>query len=82
MKRWQLQEAKNRLSDVVKRTRQKGPQTITVRGQDAVVLISIEEYEELTRPKQSLVEFFRESPLCEVELDMERDQDVGREIRL
>jgi antitoxin Phd len=82
MARWQLQEAKNRLSDVVKRTRHEGPQTITVRGRDAVVLISVEEYEELTRPKQSLVEFFRESPLSELELDMERDQDVGREIRL
>jgi len=82
MTRWQLQEAKNRLSDVVKRTRLEGPQTITVRGRDAAVLISVEEYEELTRPKRSLMEFFRESPLCDVELDVERDEDVGRKIRL
>lgn len=80
--RWQLQDAKNRLSDVVRRTRQDGPQTITVRGRDAVVLISVEEYEELTRPKQSLIEFFRESPLRGVELDVERDRDPGRDVRL
>ena len=82
MIRWQLQDAKNRLSDVVRRTRQEGPQTITVRGRDAVVLVSVEEYEELTRPKQSLIEFFRESPLRGVELDVERDRDAGREIRI
>lgn len=82
MARWQLQDAKNRLSDLVRRTRREGPQTITVRGQDAVVVISVEEYEELTRPKQSLIEFFRESPLCGVELDLERDRDAGREIQL
>lgn len=82
MKRWQLQEAKNRLSVVVKRSQSEGPQTITVRGRDAVVVISVEEFEELTRPERSLVQFFRESPLCDVELDLERDEDVGREIRL
>lgn len=82
MRRWQLQEAKNRLSVVVQRTRNEGPQTITVRGRDAVVMISVEQFEELTRPVRSLVQFFRESPLCDVELDLERDEDVGREIEL
>jgi prevent-host-death family protein len=32
---WQLQEAKNRLSEVVKAAESKGPQVITVRGQEA-----------------------------------------------
>jgi len=82
MKRWQLQEAKNRLSVVVKRSQSEGPQAITVRGRDAVVVISVEEFEELTRPKRNLVQFFRESPLCDVDLDLERDEDIGREIQL
>jgi prevent-host-death family protein len=42
---WQLQEAKNRLSEVVRAAQDRGPQTITVRGKDAVVVMSAEEYE-------------------------------------
>lgn len=46
---WQLQEAKNRLSEVVRAAQDRGPQTITVRGKDAVVVMSAEEYEGLAR---------------------------------
>jgi hypothetical protein len=35
-----------------------------------------------SRPKKSLVEFFRESPLVGLELDFERDKDTGRDIEL
>ena len=31
---------------------------------------------------QTLVEFFRESPLVGVELDLERDKDTGRDVEL
>jgi hypothetical protein len=36
---------------------------------------------ESRRPK-SLVQFFQESPLVGVEIDLERDKDPGREIEL
>jgi hypothetical protein len=36
---------------------------------------------ELRQPK-NLVQFFRESPLVGVKLDLERDQDAGRDIEL
>lgn len=35
---WQLQEAKNKLSEVIRRAREEGPQIITVRGEPAAVV--------------------------------------------
>ncbi len=34
------------------------------------------------KPKKSLVEFLRESPLVGLELDLERNKDTGRDIEL
>ena len=45
-RRWQLQEAKNKLSEVIRCARTEGPQEITVRGEPAVVVISAEEWAE------------------------------------
>lgn len=83
MKRlWQLQEAKNRFSQVVNRALEEGPQTITRRGKEVVVVISSEEFEEMKKSQPSLVAFFRQSPLVGVELDLERDRSLPRELDL
>ena len=83
MKKWQLQEAKNRLSEVVRRAAEEGPQIITLRGDDAVLVIGIEEYRKLAgRSKGDLVEFFRKSPLAKVKLDLSRSRDTGRKVDL
>jgi prevent-host-death family protein len=79
---WQLQEAKNRLSRVVEEARRGAPQTITLRGAPAAVVVSFEKYQELTRPRSSLSEFFQASPFHCVELDLERSRDTGREVEL
>jgi len=79
---WQLQEAKNRLSRLVEEARRGKPQTITLRGAPAVVVVSIEKYQELMRPYSPLSEFFRTSPLHGVGFDLERSRDTGREIDL
>jgi prevent-host-death family protein len=79
---WQLQEAKNRLSRVVEEARRGRPQTITLRGTPAAVIVSFEQYQELTRSHTPLSEFFQSSPLHDVELDLERSRDVGREVDL
>jgi len=75
---WQLQEAKARLSEVIKKAAKEGPQSITVRGQPAAVVISSEEYQKLKRPRGSFVEFMRRSPLYGVELDLKREQTRTR----
>ena len=79
---WQLQEAKSRLSQVVEHALREGPQTITLRGKPAVVVVSFEEFQNLTRPCTSLREFFRQSPLYGTDLDLERSKDVSREVQL
>ncbi|MDA8337532.1 MAG: type II toxin-antitoxin system Phd/YefM family antitoxin [Peptococcaceae bacterium] len=80
--KWQLQEAKNRLSQLVNQGAQDGPQIITVRGKPAAVLLSFEEYQRLTKPRTRLTDFFRESPLRSVELDLERSAELPREVEL
>jgi prevent-host-death family protein len=82
MIRWQLQEAKNRLSELVRKARAEGPQVITLRGRDAVVVMSANEYGKLSRPRGSLVDFFRKSPLAGVNLDLARSTDTGRRVDL
>jgi prevent-host-death family protein len=80
MAKWQLQEAKNRLSEVVRKTSGEGPQVITLRGDDVVV---VNEYARLTRrPKGSIVDFFRRSPLGGVSLELAGSRDTGRDVKL
>ena len=78
MIRWNLQDAKNRLSELVRKARTEGPQVITLRGRDAVVVVSATEYEKLSRPRDSLVDFFRMSPLAGMKLDLARSTDPAR----
>ena len=88
---WQLQEAKNKLSEVVRRTREEGPQTITVRGEDAVVMVTAEVYQaylagqpEASVPRESLSEFFqrwaKETGGVELDLSYEMPEAPMREI--
>lgn len=82
---WQLQTAKARFSELFRRARAEGPQWVTRQGKEAVVVLSAEEFERLSaRSKQpsSLVEFFAESPLAKVSLDLERTPDYGRPVEL
>jgi prevent-host-death family protein len=79
---WALQDAKNRLSEVVNNAVREGPQTITRRGKETAVVISMEDFRQLTTSPGSLVSFFRKSPLAGVGLDLERNQDDGREVIL
>ena len=81
MTQWQLQEAKARLSEVVNSAK-KAPQEITVRGEPAAVVVSVEEYRRLKTKKTSFVEFIRNSPLVGVNLKIERNRTTGRRIRL
>lgn len=77
---WQLQDAKNRFSQVVEKAIQSGPQVVTKRGIETVVIMSVEEYRKLTRSKTDLVQFFRNSPLNGIDLDLKRDKDLPREV--
>ena len=83
--RWQLQTAKARFSELFRSARSQGPQVITRQGREAVVMIAEEQYNQLVgrshQPK-SLAQFFRESPLVGVELDLTRQKEEARDIEL
>lgn len=80
--RWQLQEAKNRLSELVRKAQDEGPQTITLHGKDAAVVVSAKQFASLPRRKGTLVDFLRNSPLVGVDLKVTRSRDTGRKIEL
>lgn len=82
MARWQLQEAKARLSELIREATSNGPQEITVHGEPTAVLMSVSQYEALTRKKPRFVEFMQASPLVGVELDLIRDKSPSRDIAL
>jgi prevent-host-death family protein len=82
---WQLQTAKARFSEVFRRAREDGPQLVTRQGKDAVVILPLEDFHQLVdraREPKSLVRFFAESPLVGLDLNLERDADTGRDVKL
>jgi len=79
---WQLQDAKNKFSSLVEKAKKLGPQIVTKHGQEAVVVLSFSEYKKLVKPKQDIVNFFQKSPLSELDIDLERNRELPREITL
>jgi prevent-host-death family protein len=82
---WQIQTAKARFSELFRRARTEGPQRVTRQGKESVMVIPTEEYEKLTQPQsrpQNLHDFLRQSPLMGVKLDLRRNKEVGRDIKL
>lgn len=81
MHAWQMQDAKARLSEVVKRAESEGPQEITLHGRSVAVVLSRAAFERLTGRGQTLVEFIANSPLHGLEdIDFPRDQSETREV--
>ena len=66
---WQLEDATARFSDLVRRAREHGPQRVTVRGQDAVVVLSSADYARLAPvvSAQSLAALFGNGPFSRLE---------------
>ncbi len=77
---WQLQDAKSKFSELVESALSKGPQLVTKRGINSVVVISMEEFNRLKKPKGDLVSFFNKAP--KIDLDTERKKDMDRSIAL
>ena len=80
---WKLEDAKARFSEVVRRARSEGPQRVSVRGKDAVVVISVEELERLAPadPSRTPLVAFMEGLHLDG-LDITREPDAGRDIDL
>lgn len=77
---WQLQDAKNKFSEVVDKAISTGPQEITRHGKKTAVVLSIRDFQKLKKKRGSLVDFFQSSPLRGIHL--ERAKDIPRNIKL
>jgi prevent-host-death family protein len=83
MRTWQIQEAKARLSEVIKDAEREGPQELTLHGRSVAVVVSRAEYDRLAGTGESLVAFMRRSPLYgQDDVDFERDKSLTREAAL
>lgn len=82
LRTWQLQEAKNKFSQVVDEAVRKGPQIITKHGVETVVILSYETYRQLQPGREKLSRFLRESPLAGYEVDVTRDTSPLRDDEL
>jgi prevent-host-death family protein len=72
---WQLQDAKNKLSEVVDTSISKGPQIISRRGRNTAVVISYEEYQTLKGEKLSVKDALMALDISQ--LDLKRDKSVN-----
>jgi prevent-host-death family protein len=81
MARWQVQEAKMRLSQVIEEAQSKGPQMITRHGVDRAVVLSIDDFRSLSVHKPDLREYLLGGPKVD-DFEIESDRDTGREIAL
>lgn len=85
MRKWKLEDAKNRFSQLVRETLREGPQLVTRNGHDAVVVVSAAEYARLTSPR-GLTAFLRDSPLADAlaegDLELDRPTDPAPDIDL
>lgn len=84
MQTWQMQDAKARLSEVVKRAELDGPQGITVHGKSVAVVLSRAAFERMSGQQASLLAFMQASPMTGLddELVIERDAGLTRDVSL
>jgi len=81
---WIFQDAKARLSEVVRRARSEGPQHVSVHGRDGVVVVAEEEFRRLKGEVMgtALVAAMQASPSRDVEIEPERARMPVRGIDL
>lgn len=59
---WQLQEAKQRFSELVRRALEDGPQVVTRRGEEVVVVVPAEEFRRMSEQKPDFKEYLMSAP--------------------
>ena len=86
---WQIQDAKQRFSEMIRAVTSKGPQVITRHGEDVAVVVDIGEYRRLTRPSADLASILLGGPKLDEsaadvfsEIEAERKADFGRTLDL
>ena len=81
MHTWQLQEAKSRFSEVVELTLKEGPQLVTRRGEEAVVILAAADYRRLSGQIPNLMDCLLNAPRGEA-LVLDRSRETIRKLDL
>ena len=81
---WKLEDAKARLSELVRKARNEGPQRVTVHGKAAAVVIASEQFDSFQAyaARRSLRDLLVNSPLSDLEFGDEGVQGPIREFEL
>ena len=79
---WKLQDAKAKFSKIVEDALKIGPQFVTRRGIDAVVVLSVNKYKNLISEKPSFKDFLLNCPKMKADFEFERQKDLPRDIEL
>ena len=79
---WQLQKAKGNFSQLVKRAAGGDAQVVTVHGKPTAVVVSAEQYAQLTRRKGKLSATLLQPELGIEDIDLDRSKDTGRSLDL
>jgi prevent-host-death family protein len=77
--RWQVQEAKQRFSEILRQAQDDGPQIVTRHGEEVAVVIDIEEYRRLTGSKPDFKDFLLAAPDLDA-LDVHRPAERARTV--
>ena len=81
--KWQMQQAKARFGELVRKAASEGPQVVTYRGVDTAVMLSMEDYKRMQPNKKSFVDHILNGPKLDddiVDMINERSRDTGRDI--
>lgn len=77
---WQLQEAKQRFSELIRSVETEGPQFVTKHGQEVAVVVDIAEYRRLRGGGEDFKAFLRSAP--DIELEIGRQPAAARVVEL
>jgi prevent-host-death family protein len=79
---WQVQEAKQRFSELLRAAETGEPQIVTKHGEEIAVVLDIAEFRRLRGQALNIMEYLRIDPLDEVDLPVERSRDLPRDVDL
>lgn len=78
---WQVQEAKQRFSALVRQAVEERPQMVTRHGEEVVVVLSAVEYHRLRGNVPNFKEFLTTGPDLDA-LELQRDRGLPRDVEL
>ncbi len=78
---WQVQEAKQRFSELLRAVETGEPQIVTKHGEEIAVVIDIAGYHQLRGETMSFMDYLRGEPTVD-DLPIERSTDLPRDVDL